>query len=65
MIKHLILFDLFGMPHPCVRSYFPDTACIFDTLVSAKMRLCDVDIIDTTVEVSSSPLFSPPIFLLQ
>ncbi|KAF8490956.1 hypothetical protein F5888DRAFT_1909771 [Russula emetica] len=41
-IECLVLLDLLGMSHPLVRSYFPDTAWLFDILVSAETRLCDV-----------------------
>ena len=45
-IEHLALIDLLrvggvGSPRPHVRSYFPDTAWLFDVLVSAEKRLCD------------------------
>lgn len=39
MIEHLILLDLLGAPNPSVRSYFIDTAWLFDTMVSAEERL--------------------------
>ena len=45
-IEHLVLLDLLGAPHPQVRSYFPDTAWLFDVLVSAESRLRDAGIID-------------------
>ncbi|KAF8470449.1 glutaminyl-peptide cyclotransferase-like protein [Russula ochroleuca] len=45
-IEHLILLDLIGAPHPRVRSYFPDTAWLFDTLVSAETRLRAAGILD-------------------
>ncbi|KAF8491032.1 glutaminyl-peptide cyclotransferase-like protein [Russula emetica] len=45
-IEHLVLLDLLGAPHPLVRSYFPDTAWLFDVLVSAETRLRDVGILD-------------------
>ena len=38
--------DLLGAPHPLVRSYFPDTAWLFDTLISAETRLRDAGILD-------------------
>jgi len=43
-IEHLVLIDLLGgvgAPRPHVRSYFPDTAWLFDMLVSAEKCLCD------------------------
>ena len=45
-IDHLVLMDLLGAPHPLVRSYFPDTAWLFDTLISAETRLRDAGILD-------------------
>ncbi|KAH9955265.1 hypothetical protein BC827DRAFT_1379132 [Russula dissimulans] len=45
-IEHLVLLDLLGAPHPLVRSFFPDTAWLFDTLVSAETRLRDARILD-------------------
>jgi hypothetical protein len=45
-IEHLELLDLLGAPHPLVRSYFPDTAWLFDVFVSAEMRLRDVGFLD-------------------
>ncbi|KAI9459960.1 hypothetical protein HD554DRAFT_2224192 [Boletus coccyginus] len=38
-IEHLILLDLLGAPNPSVRSYFTDTAWLFDSLASAERRL--------------------------
>ena len=38
-IEHLILLDLLGAPNPQIRSYFTDTAWLFDSLVSAERRL--------------------------
>lgn len=40
-IEHLILLDLLGAPHPIIRSYFIDTAWLFDSLVSVEKRLGD------------------------
>ena len=45
-IEHLVLLDLLGAPHPLVRSYFPDTAWLFDILVSAETRLRDAAMLD-------------------
>ena len=45
-IEHLVLLDLIGAPHPRVRSYFPDTAWLFDTLASAETRLRAARILD-------------------
>ncbi|KAH0830702.1 hypothetical protein J3R83DRAFT_2180 [Lanmaoa asiatica] len=38
-IEHLILLDLLGAPNPSIRSYFTDTAWLFDSLASAERRL--------------------------
>ncbi|KAF8969869.1 hypothetical protein BDZ97DRAFT_1725568 [Flammula alnicola] len=40
-IEHLILLDLLGAPQPTIRSYFVDTAWLFDSLVSVERRLGD------------------------
>jgi len=45
-IEHLVLIDLLGASHPLVRSYFPDTAWLFDALVSVETRLRDAGILD-------------------
>jgi glutaminyl-peptide cyclotransferase len=45
-IEHLVLIDLLGAPRPHVRSYFPDTAWLFDALVSAESRLRNAGILD-------------------
>ncbi|KAI0253584.1 hypothetical protein BJV78DRAFT_1122938 [Lactifluus subvellereus] len=46
MIEHLVLLDLLGAARPLVRSYFPDTAWLFDALVGAETRLRDAGILD-------------------
>jgi glutaminyl-peptide cyclotransferase len=38
-IEHLILLDLLGAPQPSIRSFFIDTAWLFDSLVSIEHRL--------------------------
>ncbi|KAH8998330.1 peptidase family M28-domain-containing protein [Lactarius hatsudake] len=45
-IEHLVLLDLLGAAHPLVRSYFPDTAWLFDALVDAETRLRTAGILD-------------------
>lgn len=40
-IEHLILLDLLGAPNPLIRSYFINTAWLFDSLVSVEERLGD------------------------
>lgn len=51
-IEHLILLDLLGAPGPSIRSYFIDTAWLFDAMVSAERRLHEsfllADSADTT-----------------
>jgi hypothetical protein len=53
-IQHLVLLDLLGAPHPQVRSYLPDTAWLFDALVSAETCLRDAGIIDAAA-LGASP----------
>lgn len=38
-IEHLILLDLLGAEQPYIRSFFLDTAWLFDSMVSAERRL--------------------------
>ena len=38
-IEHLILLDLLGAPQPLVRSYYLETAWLFDALRSVETRL--------------------------
>ncbi|KAG2100209.1 uncharacterized protein F5147DRAFT_710991 [Suillus discolor] len=45
-IEHIILLDLLGAPNPTIRSYFIDTAWLFDAMVSAETRLKDVGALD-------------------
>ncbi|KAI9452159.1 glutaminyl-peptide cyclotransferase-like protein [Russula earlei] len=45
-IEHFVLLDLLGAAHPLVRSFFPDTAWLFDALVSAERRLREAHILD-------------------
>jgi glutaminyl-peptide cyclotransferase len=45
-IEHFILLDLLGAPEPSVKSYFIDTAWLFDSLVSAELRLRDSGALD-------------------
>ncbi|KIY73180.1 hypothetical protein CYLTODRAFT_387176 [Cylindrobasidium torrendii FP15055 ss-10] len=40
-VEHLILLDLLGAANPQIRSYFTDTAWLFDAMVSAERRLGD------------------------
>lgn len=40
-IEHLILLDLLGAPQPSIRSFYLDTAWLFDALVSVERRLGD------------------------
>ena len=40
-IEHLILLDLLGAPGPAIRSFFLDTAWLFDAMVSVERRLGD------------------------
>ncbi|KAG1827596.1 uncharacterized protein BJ212DRAFT_1313344 [Suillus subaureus] len=45
-IEHIILLDLLGAPNPTIRSYFIDTAWLFDAMVSAETRLKDAGALD-------------------
>ncbi|KAG6336314.1 hypothetical protein ID866_2763, partial [Astraeus odoratus] len=51
-IEHLVLLDLLGAPNPSIRSYFIDTAWLFDAMVSAEQRLHELALLgdwkDTT-----------------
>jgi glutaminyl-peptide cyclotransferase len=38
-IEHFILLDLLGAPNPTIRSYFADTAWLFDAVILAEARL--------------------------
>ncbi|KAL0946561.1 hypothetical protein HGRIS_012765 [Hohenbuehelia grisea] len=38
-IEHLVLLDLLGAPNPLIRSYFIDTAWLFDAMASVERRL--------------------------
>ncbi|PPQ78173.1 hypothetical protein CVT25_015506 [Psilocybe cyanescens] len=38
-IEHFILLDLLGAPNPSIRSFFLDTAWLFDAMASAERRL--------------------------
>lgn len=40
-IEHLILLDLLGAPQPRIRSFFLDTAWMFDAILDAEKRLGD------------------------
>lgn len=41
-IEHLILLDLLGAADPLIRSYFLETAWLFDALLSAEQRLGEI-----------------------
>ncbi|KAG2135219.1 uncharacterized protein EDB93DRAFT_1242599 [Suillus bovinus] len=45
-IEHIILLDLLGAPNPTIRSYFIDTAWLFDAMISAETRLKDAGALD-------------------
>lgn len=40
-IEHLILLDLLGAPRPQIRSYYLDTAWLFDAIANVERRLGD------------------------
>ena len=54
-IEHLILLDLLGAPQPLIRSYFIDTAWLFDSLVSVERRLGESGAFAYGAENSMSP----------
>ncbi|KAG2133764.1 hypothetical protein DEU56DRAFT_416275 [Suillus clintonianus] len=45
-VEHIILLDLLGAPNPTIRSYFIDTAWLFDAMISAETRLKDAGALD-------------------
>ncbi|KAK2466761.1 hypothetical protein APHAL10511_001019 [Amanita phalloides] len=54
-MEHLILLDLLGAPNPLVRSYFLETAWLFDALVSAEQRLGQMGAFVYSDEQSMAP----------
>jgi len=54
-IEHLILLDLLGAPSPVIRSYFLDTAWLFDAMVSVERRLGDNGAFAYGSETSMAP----------
>ena len=54
-IEHLILLDLLGAPQPSLRSFFLDTAWLFDALVDAEKRLGDSGAFSYGEEKSMAP----------
>lgn len=54
-IEHLILLDLLGTPNPAIRSYFLDTAWLFDAMVSAERRLGESGAFTYGNEMSMAP----------
>ncbi|KAI6045571.1 hypothetical protein EDC04DRAFT_2633810 [Pisolithus marmoratus] len=59
-IEHLILLDLLGAPNPSVRSYFIDTAWLFDTMVSVEERLHQAGLLaDSESTMSFRSFFLP------
>ncbi|KAG0701520.1 hypothetical protein DFH29DRAFT_926400 [Suillus ampliporus] len=47
-VEHIILLDLLGAPNPTIRSYFIDTAWLFDAMISAEARLKDAGALDAS-----------------
>lgn len=58
-IEHIILLDLLGAPNPTIRSYFIDTAWLFDAMVSAETRLKDVGALDEAETTNFRSFFLP------
>jgi glutaminyl-peptide cyclotransferase len=54
-IEHLILLDLLGAPNPLIRSYFLETAWLFDALLSAERRLGEIGAFAYDSEQSMAP----------
>jgi glutaminyl-peptide cyclotransferase len=53
-IEHIVLLDLLGAPNPTIRSYFIDTAWLFDAMLSAETRIRDAGALDAA---ETSPNF--------
>ncbi|THH14937.1 hypothetical protein EW146_g5462 [Bondarzewia mesenterica] len=53
-IEHLVLLDLLGAASPMVRSYYPDTAWLFDSLVRAESRLRDAGLLEAEGEANAA-----------
>lgn len=54
-IEHLILLDLLGAKRPLIRSYFLDTAWLFDAMLSVEQRLGDMGAFAYGSEQSMAP----------
>ncbi|KAF8623448.1 hypothetical protein AX15_006235 [Amanita polypyramis BW_CC] len=54
-IEHLILLDLLGAPNPLIRSFFPETAWLFDALASTERRLGEIGAFAYGSELSMAP----------
>ena len=54
-IEHLILLDLLGAPSPSIRSYFLDTAWLFDAMSDAERRLGESDAFTYGDKTSMAP----------
>ncbi|KIM79620.1 hypothetical protein PILCRDRAFT_823155 [Piloderma croceum F 1598] len=59
-IEHLILLDLLGAVNPRIRSYFPDTAWLFDGLISIERRLAESGAFVYADEKDNWPSFFTP-----
>ncbi|KAI9571404.1 hypothetical protein HD554DRAFT_2203461 [Boletus coccyginus] len=59
-IEHLILLDLLGAPKPLIRSYFSDTAWLFDSLASAERRLHESGVLVGSERVADFQSFFLP-----
>ncbi|KAF8447812.1 hypothetical protein L210DRAFT_3390978 [Boletus edulis BED1] len=59
-IEHLILLDLLGAPSPSVRSYFTDTAWLFDSLASAERRLHESGVLIDSEDAATFQSFFVP-----
>ncbi|KAL4077265.1 hypothetical protein V8B97DRAFT_2081209 [Scleroderma yunnanense] len=59
-IEHLILLDLLGAPSPSIRSYFIDTAWLFDAMASAERRLHESALLIHSADTTSFRSFFLP-----
>lgn len=59
-IEHLILLDLLGASNPSIRSYFIDTAWLFDGMVSAELRLHESSLLTDSADTTNFRSFFLP-----
>lgn len=59
-IEHFILLDLLGASNPSIRSYFIDTAWLFDAMVSAERRLHESSLLTNSAGTTNFRSFFLP-----